>query len=79
MKKKVHNKLLILLVTVEVTLAMSLFRSSNIFKKKLSLIQIFFASEVDNAGTLRSIFWADGRAISSYLSFCDVIIFDRFN
>jgi len=75
-KKKVRNKLLILLVTVEVTLAMSLFRSSNIFKKKLSLIQIFFASEVDNAGTLRSIFWADEKAISLYLSFCDVIVFD---
>jgi len=33
----------------------------------------FFSSEVNNAGTLRSIFWADGRAIFSYLSFCDVI------
>ena len=38
--------------------------------------EFFFSSEVDNAGTLRSIFWADGRAISSYLTFCDVIIFD---
>ena len=38
--------------------------------------EFFFASEVDNAGTLRSIFWADGRAISSYLRFCDVIVFD---
>ena len=31
--------------------------------------EFFFASEVDNAGTLRSIFWADGRTISSYLTF----------
>ena len=36
----------------------------------------FFASEVDNAGTLRSIFWANARAISSCLSFCDMIVFD---
>ena len=36
----------------------------------------FFASEVDNAGTLRNIFWADGRAIFSYLNFSDVIVFD---
>jgi len=38
--------------------------------------EFFFASEVDNADTLRSIFWADGRAIFSYLSFCDVVVFD---
>ena len=37
----------------------------------------FFASEVNNTGTLRSIFWADRRAIFSYLSFCDVIVFDK--
>jgi len=36
----------------------------------------FIASEVDNAGTLRSFFWADGRAVFSCLSFCDVIVFD---
>ena len=38
--------------------------------------EFFFASEVDNAGTLRSTFWDDGRGISSYLRFCDVIVFD---
>ena len=39
--------------------------------------RIFFASEADHAGTLRSVFWADGRAISSYLSFSDVIVFEK--
>ena len=64
------NKLLILFDTGEITLARSLFWSSNIFKKKAeSDSEFFFASEVNNADTLRSVFWADGRAISSYLSF----------
>ena len=38
-------------------------------EKTESDLKFFFASEVDHAGTLRSIFWANGRAISSYLSF----------
>jgi len=36
----------------------------------------FFAYEVDHVGILKSVFWADGRAISFYLIFCDLIIFD---
>jgi len=35
----------------------------------------FFACEVNHADTL-SVFWADGRAIFSYLSFCDIVVFD---
>jgi len=47
------------------------------FQEKAELNpEIFFASEVDHACTLRSVFWADGRAMSSYLSFSDVIVFD---
>jgi len=38
--------------------------------------EFFFANEVDHVGTLRSVFWADKRAISSYLSFSDVVVFD---
>ena len=45
-------------------------------EKFWSGLDFFFASKVDNAGTLRTIFWADGKTIFSYLSFCDVIVFD---
>ena len=40
-KKQARNKLLILFDIREITLVRSLFRSSNIFKKKVSLIQNF--------------------------------------
>ena len=45
-------------------------------KKAESYPKFLFASKVDHAGTLRSVFWADGRAISSYLSFSDVVVFN---
>ena len=45
-------------------------------EKAESDLEFFFASEVDHTGTLRSVFWADERAISSYLNFSDVVIFN---
>ncbi|XP_020268731.1 protein FAR1-RELATED SEQUENCE 5-like [Asparagus officinalis] len=36
----------------------------------------YFAMEVDHLGIMRSVFWADGRARASYLSFGDVVVFD---
>ena len=45
-------------------------------EKVESDLEFFFASEVDHAGTLRSIFWAEGRAISSYLSFSNEVVFN---
>ncbi|XP_020245169.1 protein FAR1-RELATED SEQUENCE 5-like [Asparagus officinalis] len=38
--------------------------------------EFYFSIELDQTGTLRSVFWADGRSISSYLSFGDVVVFD---
>ena len=63
------------------------YRRNNIGQEFISVIkyfqekaesdpEFFFASEVDNAGTPRSVFWADGKVIFSYLSFCDVVVFD---
>jgi len=45
-------------------------------EKAESDLEFFFASEVDHANTLRNVFWEGGRAMSSYLSFSDVVIFD---
>ncbi|XP_020245275.1 protein FAR1-RELATED SEQUENCE 5-like [Asparagus officinalis] len=36
----------------------------------------YFAIELDTTGTMRSVFWADGRARASFLKFHDVIVFD---
>jgi len=45
-------------------------------EKSESDSKFFFANEIDHAGTLRSIFWTDGKVISFYLSFSDVVVFD---
>ncbi|XP_020249141.1 protein FAR1-RELATED SEQUENCE 5-like [Asparagus officinalis] len=44
--------------------------------RKESDPDFYFAMEVDHFGTLRSVFWADGRARASYLSLGDVVVFD---
>ncbi|XP_020257250.1 protein FAR1-RELATED SEQUENCE 5-like [Asparagus officinalis] len=36
----------------------------------------YFAIELDTTGTMRSVFWADGRARASFLKFHDVVVFD---
>ncbi|XP_020245063.1 protein FAR1-RELATED SEQUENCE 5-like [Asparagus officinalis] len=42
--------------------------------RKESDPDFYFAMEVDHFGTLRSVFWADGRARASYLSLGDVVV-----
>ncbi|XP_020262384.1 protein FAR1-RELATED SEQUENCE 5-like [Asparagus officinalis] len=44
--------------------------------RKESDPDFYFAMEVDQFGTLRSVFWVDGRARASYLSLGDVVVFD---
>ncbi|XP_020254149.1 protein FAR1-RELATED SEQUENCE 5-like [Asparagus officinalis] len=44
--------------------------------RKESDPNFYFSMEVDHFGTLRSVFWADGRARASYLSLGDVVVFD---
>lgn len=62
-------------------------RKNNIGNECISIIKNFqdrratdsdfyFAMEVDHLGMMRSVFWADGRSRSSYLSFGDVVVFD---
>lgn len=36
----------------------------------------FFAMDLGSDGTLRSVFWADGRSRCAYLQLCDVLVFD---
>lgn len=36
----------------------------------------YFAMDLGDDETLRSVFWADGRAKAAYLQFCDVLVFD---
>ncbi|XP_020270767.1 protein FAR1-RELATED SEQUENCE 7-like [Asparagus officinalis] len=38
--------------------------------------EFYFSIELDQSGTIRSVFWTDGRSRSSYLSFGDVVVFD---
>ncbi|CAL0306176.1 unnamed protein product [Lupinus luteus] len=38
--------------------------------------EFFYAFEIDEDNVCHSIFWADGRARTAYLKFCDVIVFD---
>lgn len=35
----------------------------------------YFALDLGD-GTLRSVFWADGKSRAVYLQFCDVLVFD---
>ena len=62
-------------------------RKSNIGQECVSIIrhfqekmtsdpQFYFAMELDYDQTVRSFFWADGRARTSYLQFGDVVVFD---
>nr|XP_043615969.1 protein FAR1-RELATED SEQUENCE 5-like [Erigeron canadensis] len=47
------------------------------FQEKAELDQEFyFAMELSTDGTLRNVFWADGRSRSSFCQFGDVVVFD---
>ncbi|XP_020249425.1 protein FAR1-RELATED SEQUENCE 5-like [Asparagus officinalis] len=45
-------------------------------EKKVSDPQFYFALDLENDGTMRSVFWMDGRSRTSYLQFGDVVCFD---
>ncbi|XP_020271889.1 protein FAR1-RELATED SEQUENCE 5-like [Asparagus officinalis] len=45
-------------------------------EKKVSDPQFYFALDLENDGTMRSVFWMDGRSRTSYLQFEDVVCFD---
>ncbi|XP_077228581.1 protein FAR1-RELATED SEQUENCE 5-like [Tasmannia lanceolata] len=45
-------------------------------KKRSEDPNFFFSMELDEVGNLRSMFWADARAKTAYLTFSDVIVFD---
>ncbi|XP_077221923.1 protein FAR1-RELATED SEQUENCE 5-like [Tasmannia lanceolata] len=45
-------------------------------KKRSEDPNFFFSIELDEVGNLRSMFWADARARTAYLTFSDVIVFD---
>src|SRR4051812_34265263 len=45
-------------------------------EKKSSDRVFYFTMELDSTGTMRSFFWADGRARALFLKFFDVIISD---
>ncbi|XP_077232592.1 protein FAR1-RELATED SEQUENCE 5-like [Tasmannia lanceolata] len=45
-------------------------------KKRSEDPNFFFSMELDEVGNLRSMFWADARARTAYLTFTDVIVFD---
>ncbi|XP_020262352.1 protein FAR1-RELATED SEQUENCE 5-like [Asparagus officinalis] len=45
-------------------------------EKKVYDPQFYFALDLENDGTMRSVFWMDGRSRNSYLQFGDVVCFD---
>ncbi|XP_074342976.1 protein FAR1-RELATED SEQUENCE 7-like [Apium graveolens] len=48
----------------------------NFLERKARDSEFYYAIQLDDTRSRRSIFWCDARARKSYMKFCDVIVFD---